>query len=55
VSASALARAGLPHSNTCVKELIALTDSLLLYRTAINETASLQTILAAYLRGTALT
>ncbi|MFE3558522.1 TetR/AcrR family transcriptional regulator [Streptomyces sp. NPDC059193] len=55
VTASALTRAGLPHSDAHVEALIALTDSLVFYRTAINETASLQTILAAYLRGTALT
>ncbi|MER5638562.1 TetR family transcriptional regulator [Kitasatospora sp. NPDC002227] len=55
VTASALAAAGLPHSPACVDELIALTDSLLLHRTVINETASPQAILAAYLRGTAPT
>ncbi|MFE2288645.1 TetR/AcrR family transcriptional regulator [Streptomyces sp. NPDC059443] len=54
VTASALTRAGLPHSDAHVEELIALTDSLVFYRTAINETVSLQTILAAYLHGTAL-
>lgn len=55
VTASALTRAGLPHSDERVEELLALTDSLVFYRTAINEAASPQTILAAYLRGTALT
>ncbi|MFE3559436.1 TetR/AcrR family transcriptional regulator [Streptomyces sp. NPDC059193] len=55
VTASALTRAGLPHSDAHVEALVALTDSLVFYRTAINETASLQTILAAYLRGTTLT
>ncbi|WP_328946906.1 TetR family transcriptional regulator [Streptomyces sp. NBC_00250] len=55
VTASALARTGLPDSDARVEELIALTDSLVFYRTAINETASLQTILAAYLHGTTLT
>ncbi|MFG2818510.1 TetR/AcrR family transcriptional regulator [Kitasatospora sp. NPDC048365] len=54
VTVSALTRAGLPHSDAHVEELIALTDSLVFYRTAINETTSLQTILAAYLHGTAL-
>jgi DNA-binding transcriptional regulator YbjK len=55
VTASALTRAGLPHSDDRVEELIALTDSLLFHRTAINEATSLETILATYLRGTALT
>lgn len=55
VTVSALTRAGLPNSDERVEELIALTDSLVFHRTAINETASPQTILAAYLRGTALT
>lgn len=54
VTASALTRAGLPHSDAHVEELIALTDSLVFYRTAINGTTSLRTILAAYLHGTAL-
>ncbi|KQX51008.1 MULTISPECIES: hypothetical protein [unclassified Streptomyces] len=52
VTASALIRAGLPSSDAHVEELIALTDSLVFYRTAIDETASLRTILAAYLHGT---
>ncbi|MBW5480811.1 TetR/AcrR family transcriptional regulator [Streptomyces bambusae] len=55
VTASALTRAGLPNSDGRVEELIALTDSLVFHRTAINETVSPQPILAAYLRGTALT
>jgi DNA-binding transcriptional regulator YbjK len=55
VTATALTRADLPNSDARVEELIALTDSLLFHRTAVNETASLRTILAAYLRGTALT
>lgn len=55
VTASALTRAGLPNSDVHVEELIALTDSLVFHRTAINGTVSLQAILAAYLRGTATT
>ncbi|MFF1509746.1 TetR/AcrR family transcriptional regulator [Streptomyces sp. NPDC058326] len=55
LTASALNRAGLPNSDARVEELIALTDSLVFHRTAINETVSLQTILAAYLRGIART
>ncbi|MGW9115115.1 hypothetical protein ACWGRV_00500 [Streptomyces sp. NPDC055663] len=42
VTASALTRAGLPNSAGRVEELIALTDSLVFHRTAINETASPQ-------------
>ncbi|MEU8527516.1 MULTISPECIES: TetR/AcrR family transcriptional regulator [Streptomyces] len=55
VSASALAAAGLPSSDAHVEELIALTDSLVFYRTAINETASPQGTLTAYLHGIAST
>ncbi|MEU4066367.1 TetR family transcriptional regulator [Streptomyces wedmorensis] len=55
VTATALARAGLPDSDDRVEELIALTDALLFHRTAINETTPLESILTAYLRGTALT
>ncbi|WAL66502.1 hypothetical protein ORV05_01400 [Amycolatopsis cynarae] len=54
VTASALASAGLPNSDDRVEELIALTDSLVFHRTAIDETISLETILAAYLHGTSL-
>ncbi|MFE5793667.1 TetR/AcrR family transcriptional regulator [Streptomyces sp. NPDC056503] len=53
ITASALTRAGLPASEARVEELIALTDSLVFYRTAVDPTASPHTILAAYLRGTA--
>ncbi|MFD0353691.1 TetR/AcrR family transcriptional regulator [Streptomyces sp. NPDC127110] len=53
VTASALTKAGLSASDARVEELIALTDSLVFYRTAINETTSLQKILAAYLHGAA--
>ncbi|MCQ4122222.1 TetR/AcrR family transcriptional regulator [Rhodococcus tibetensis] len=52
VAASALTRAGLPNSNARVEELLALTDSLVFYRTAVNETVSLRSVLAAFLRGT---
>ncbi|MFE5912104.1 TetR/AcrR family transcriptional regulator [Streptomyces wedmorensis] len=55
VTATALARAGLLDSDDRVEELIALTDSLLFHRTAINEATPLESILTAYLRGTALT
>lgn len=55
MTASALTRAGLPHSDDRVEGLIALTDSLVFHRTALNETVSLEPILAAYLHGTALT
>ncbi|MFG2332879.1 TetR/AcrR family transcriptional regulator [Streptomyces sp. NPDC048604] len=55
ITAPALAGAGLPSSDIHVEELIALTDSLVFYRTAINQTVSVQPILAAYLRGTAVT
>ncbi|MEU7070109.1 TetR family transcriptional regulator [Streptomyces narbonensis] len=55
MTASALTGAGLPGSGTHVEELIALTDSLVFHRTAIDATASPRAILAAYLRGTAST
>ncbi|WP_229832384.1 TetR/AcrR family transcriptional regulator [Streptomyces narbonensis] len=55
MTASALTGAGLPSSDTHVEELIALTDSLVFHRTAIDATASPRAILAAYLRGTAST
>ncbi|WP_406865197.1 TetR family transcriptional regulator [Streptomyces sp. HUAS MG47] len=55
VTASALDATGLPSSDAHVDELIALTDSLVFYRTAIDETASPQSILAAYLHGIAST
>ncbi|MER5740537.1 TetR family transcriptional regulator [Streptomyces sp. NPDC002262] len=55
VTASALAGAGLPASDGHVEELIALTESLVFYRTAIDETASPRTVLAAYLRGASST
>ncbi|MEU3692868.1 TetR/AcrR family transcriptional regulator [Streptomyces narbonensis] len=55
MTASALTRAGLPSSNAHVEELIALTDSLVFHRTAINASVSPRAILAAYLRGTAST
>jgi hypothetical protein len=51
VTASALTTAGLPDSDARVEELIALTDALVFHRTAIDETVSLRTILAACLRG----
>ncbi|MFB7578605.1 TetR/AcrR family transcriptional regulator [Streptomyces hydrogenans] len=55
VTAQALAGAGLPASDARVEELIALTDSLVFHRTAIDETASPRPILTAYLRGSAST
>ncbi|MFB7277236.1 TetR/AcrR family transcriptional regulator [Streptomyces hydrogenans] len=53
VTAQALAGAGLPATDARVEELIALTDSLVFYRTAIDEAASPRPILTAYLRGAA--
>ncbi|MFF8835683.1 TetR family transcriptional regulator [Streptomyces sp. NPDC015130] len=55
MTAAALTRAGLPGSDAHVEELIALADSLVFHRTAIDATASPRAILAAYLRGTAST
>jgi DNA-binding transcriptional regulator YbjK len=52
VTALALTKAGLTASGDRVGELIALTESLVFYRTAINEIVSLNAIFAAYLRGT---
>ncbi|MEV6201155.1 TetR family transcriptional regulator [Streptomyces sp. NPDC051771] len=54
VAATALTRAGLPGSDAHVEDLIALTDSLLFHRTALDPTASPRAVLAAYLRGTAM-
>lgn len=53
VTASLLARAGLPNSDKRVEELISLTDSLVFRRTIIQETTSPESILTAYLRGVA--
>ncbi|WP_072751514.1 TetR/AcrR family transcriptional regulator [Rhodococcus maanshanensis] len=54
VTATLLARAGLPDSDERVEELISLTDSLVFQRTIIRETISPESILTAYLRGVAL-
>ena len=51
VTAAALAGAGLPASNDSAAALIALTDSLVFHRTAIDESLPKRSILTAYLRG----
>ncbi|MFW0790744.1 TetR/AcrR family transcriptional regulator [Gordonia sp. CPCC 205333] len=53
VTSQALASAGLPHSLADVDELLALTDALVFYRTAINEKASSHSAILKYLRGAA--
>jgi hypothetical protein len=51
VATRALAETGLPNWGAHVDELLSLTDSLVFYRTAVNPTVDLQSILARYLRG----
>ncbi|MEV0362130.1 TetR/AcrR family transcriptional regulator [Nocardia fusca] len=51
VATRALAKTGLPDWGAHVDELLSLTDSLVFYRTAVNPTVDLQSILARYLRG----
>ncbi|MFI6309568.1 TetR/AcrR family transcriptional regulator [Nocardia fusca] len=51
VATRALAKTGLPNWGAHVDELLSLTDSLVFYRTAVNPTVDLQSILARYLRG----
>lgn len=53
IGASTLAMAGLPHTDERVDELLALADSLVFHRTAINPNAPVAPIITAYLRGIA--
>lgn len=48
---AALTRAHLPHSDDRVDELLALADSLVFHRTAIDGSTAVEPVLAAYLRG----
>jgi hypothetical protein len=46
ITTQALAKAGLPNSDTHVDELLSLTDSLVFIRTAMNPAADLHNVLA---------
>ncbi|MBN0971711.1 TetR family transcriptional regulator [Gordonia sp. JH63] len=51
VATRSLAGAGLPNSGVEVEDLLAITDSLVFYRTAINPAVDIRRILDQYLRG----
>lgn len=51
LTATLLARAGLPASDERVEDFLALTDGLVFRRTALDESSSPEPILTAYLRG----
>ena len=51
VAMRSLAGAGLPNTGVEVEDLLAITDSLVFYRTAINPAVDIRRILDQYLRG----